>query len=117
MVTFCRTVLSGWAHRMRGRAFLALVIGAVAALGTQATSYGLVYPAADRGTKSPLVLALVAGTLLAALAAWMSVRAHRRASMPPERFLALLALVLSCFFLFVVVLGFGVPDIFLGAKD
>lgn len=102
---------------MRGRAFLALVVGALSALGSQVTSYGLVYPAADRGTKLPLVLALVAGTLLAALAAWMSVRAHRRAVVPAERFLALLVLALSCFFLFVVVVGFGVPNIFVGTKD
>jgi hypothetical protein len=102
---------------MRGRAFLALVIGALAALGTQVTSYGLVYPAADRGTKLPLVLALVAGVLLAAFAACLSLRAHRRATLASERFLALLGLVLSCFFLFVVVVGFGVPEIFVGTKD
>jgi uncharacterized membrane protein (UPF0182 family) len=102
---------------MRGRAFLALLFGALAALGTQVLSYGLVYPAGNQGSKLPLVLALINGALLAAVAAWLSVRAHRRATLESERFLALLGIVLSCFFLFVVVVGFGVPDLFLGTND
>jgi hypothetical protein len=89
----------------------------LAALGSQVLSYGLVYPAAARASKVPLVLALLAGVLLAAFAAGLSLRAHRQAVLRSERFLALLGLVLSCFFLFVVVVGFGLPDLFLGTKD
>jgi hypothetical protein len=89
----------------------------LAALGSQVLSYGLVYPAAEGGSKLPLALSLLAGALLAALAGGLSLRAHRQAVLHSERFLALLGIVLSCFFLFVVVVGFGLPDLFLGTKD
>ena len=101
----------------RNSAFLALVIGTAATLCAQVLSYGLVYPAGARHSKSPLALALLGGALGVGFAAWLSFGAYRRASLPAERFLALLSLVLSAFFLFVVLAGFGIPDLMLGVRD
>lgn len=101
---------------MRSRAFLAIVLGAVAALGAQLLCYGLVYPARSQG-KWPILLSLLAGGLLASIAAWLSARAHGNATGKSERFLALLGVVLSAFFLFVVLVGYGIPNLFLGPRD
>lgn len=95
----------------------ALTVASVAVLGTQILSYGLVYPAGAAHTKSPIGLAVLGGALLAGGCAVASFRALRRAEGDAERFTALLGLVLSGFFLFVVVIGFGVPSLILSPKD
>ena len=95
----------------------ALVLGSAAALGALTTSYGLVYPARGQQNKAPLLLALVVGSVAACVAGLLSLAAHRRATQPSERFLAVLGLVLSAFFLFVIVFGFGIPDLGLGTSD
>ena len=101
----------------RANAFSAIVLGSVAALGALTASYGLVYPARAHGSKLPLGLALLAGALSACLAGWLALAAHRRATRESERFLALLGMILSAFFLFVIVFGFGIPDLVLQARD
>ena len=98
-------------------AFLAMILATLAALGSQCLSYGLVYPAAAHGSKLPLVLALLLGSLLASLAGYLSFQSLARARVPSERFVAILGLALSGFFLFVVIFGFGIPDCFVGLKD
>lgn len=101
----------------RNRVAFALSLASAAVLGTQLLAYGLVYPAGAARTKTPIVLALLLGSLLAALAGGVSYRALRRAQGESERFTALLSLVISGFFLLVVVAGFGVPTVFLSPKD
>jgi hypothetical protein len=101
----------------RSLAFSSLTLGSVAALAALGASYGLVYPARAHHSKVPLALALAVGSLAACLAGWLSLTAHRRARQESERFLALLSLVLSGFFLFVIVIGFGIPDLILEARD
>ncbi len=101
----------------RSLGFVSIALGSLAALGALTASYGLVYPAHGQHTKLPLWLALLAGALVACLAGGLSLAAHRRASGQSERFVALLALVLSAFFLFIVVFGFGIPNIVLGTGD
>lgn len=95
----------------------ALTFASVAVLGSQVLSYGLVYPAGAAHTKSPIALAVLGGALLAGGCTIASFRALRRAQGDAERFTALLGLVLSSFFLFVVVVGFGIPSLFLSPKD
>jgi hypothetical protein len=101
---------------MRSVAFSALVVACFAALGSQLLSYGLVYPAQSHG-KLPLVLALLSGVLLAALSLAMSRAALRRAALPSERFLAVVSMAVCGFFLFVVLFGFGIPNLFLAPGD
>src|SRR5206468_2833670 len=107
-------LLLGRANPMSSRsvAFGALALAGFAALGSQLLSYGLVYPAQSRG-QLPLVLSLAAGVVLAGVALGMSLAALRRAALPSERFLAVVSISLSCFFLFVVLFGFGIPNLFL----
>jgi hypothetical protein len=100
----------------RNVAFGALSLACFAALGSQVLSYGLVYPAQSHG-KLPLVLAVAAGAGLAALALGLSIGAFRRATLPSERFLAVISMALSCYFLFVVLCGYGIPNLFLTPAD
>ncbi len=101
----------------RSQASLALALGSFAALASQSLSYALVYPAAARGSKVPVVLALVFGAVTAALAVVLGWRALARSRLPSERFLSLLAVALSGFFLLLVVVGFGIPELVLSPKD
>ncbi len=101
----------------RSLGFSSLVLGSLSALGALTASYGLVYPARGQHSKLPLWLALLGGALAACLAGGLSLAAQRRAAHESERFLALLGLVLSAFFLFIVVFGFGIPDVILGTGD
>lgn len=101
----------------RNGAFLALCIATAAVLGSQTLSYGLVYPSQSAHSKVPVLLGTLCGVLSSAVAIWLSARAKREASGPSERFMALLSLVLGCFFLFVVVAGFGIPVLFLAVRD
>jgi len=101
----------------RTTAFGALALAILAALGTLSLSYGLVYPAGAHQTKAPIALSILAGALTAAVAAWLSARAHRRAALDSERFVALLAGVISAFFLFFIVFGFAIPALILGPHD
>jgi hypothetical protein len=95
---------------------LSLALAIVAVLGSQILSYGLVYPAAAAG-KWPLAAALAAGATLASVSGALSWHALRRSAAGSERFVAGLGLALSGFLLFVVLFGFGIPDLFLGVKD
>lgn len=101
----------------QNRVALAITLASAAVLGTQTLVYGLVYPAGSARTKAPIVLGLLLGSLLSSLAGAVSYRALRRARGEPERFAAVLGLALSGFFLLVVVVGFGVPTVFLSPKD
>jgi len=101
----------------RTTAFCALTLAIVAALGSLSLSYGLVYPAGAQQTKAPIALSILAGALTAAVAGWLSARAHRSAALDSERFVAVLAGVISAFFLFVVVFGFAIPALILGPHD
>lgn len=100
----------------RGATFFALSLASVAVLGAQLASYGFVYPA-GHGLRWPLAATLLGGGALASAAALLSLRSFRRAAIESERFVALLALAVSLFFLFVVVVGFGLPHGWLGARD
>ena len=97
--------------------FSSLALGSAAALGALTASYGLVYPARASHSKAPLSMALLVGAVAACLAGWLALAANRRATQPSERFLAMIGLVLSAFFLFVVVFGFGIPDLILETGD
>jgi hypothetical protein len=101
----------------RPLALLGLVLGISAVLGSLTLSYGLVHVSARVGTRTPLVLAVALGAAAAALAAVFSLRSARRSASESERFFALLSLVLSAFFLFVIVLGYGLPQLFLRPED
>ena len=96
---------------------LALTLATAATLGTQVLMYGLVYPAGASGTKTPLGLAWCGGALLASMAAFVCWRALRRSRTDSERFVALLGLLVSGFFLFVVLAGFGIPNLWLNPRD
>ena len=96
--------------------FGGLALACFAALGSQLLSYGLVYPAQSHG-KLLLVLALAAGVGLAALALGLSIGGLRRAVLPSERFVAVISIALSCYLLFVVLFGYGIPDLFLTSTD
>ena len=100
----------------RKSALFALIIGSLAALGSQLLGYGLVYPAKALG-KSPLALAVFGGAAAAAGAIWLSARALQRSETQSERFVSQLGLLVACFFLFVIVFGFGIPDLLLSPKD
>jgi len=97
--------------------FASLALGSASVLGTLTLVYGLVYPSANAATKLPLLAAIVAGALLAQLAAAFSLRTLRRADTESERFFALLSLVSAVFFSFVIVFGFGIPALVLGVHD
>jgi CHASE3 domain sensor protein len=101
----------------RSLGFSSLILGSGAALGALTASYGLVYPARANHTKAPLAVALLVGAVAACFAGWLALSAHRRATQRSERFLAIVGLVLSAFFLFVVVFGFGIPDLVLETGD
>ena len=101
----------------RTSAFLSLALAIVSVLGTLTLAYGLVYPSGALDTKLPIVLAIFVGVMSGQLAAALALRAHRRANAEPERFFALVALVLGAFFSFVMVLGFGIPVLLLGVHD
>jgi hypothetical protein len=101
----------------RSTAFFALTVAIVAALGSLSLSYGLVYPSGAHHSKVPIALSILAGALTAAVAGWLSARAHRHAALDSERFVALLAGVISAFFLFVIVFGFAIPALILGPHD
>jgi hypothetical protein len=64
-----------------------------------------------------LYLALLGGVALCGIAVWLSIRALRGAAVHSVRFLALLSFALSAFFLFVVLVGFGIPNLFLSPLD
>jgi hypothetical protein len=98
-------------------AFLALALASITTLGAQVVSYGLVYPARAENSKFPLILALLSGTIATVCAIVLALVAFRRASLDSERFTALLSLLLGAFFLFVVVAGFGIPELFLEPRD
>ncbi|HEX3773344.1 MAG TPA: hypothetical protein VHV51_02710 [Polyangiaceae bacterium] len=98
------------------RAALSIALATFAVLGTQVLSYGLVYPA-RYASKWPLALALLAGSAIALGATGLSLQSLRGAATRAERFVALISLILSSFFLFVIIFGFGVPDLLLGATD
>jgi hypothetical protein len=95
----------------------ALALGTLAVLGTLTLAYGLVYPSGAHETKLPLVLAICGGAICAQFAVVFGLRSHRRADGEAERFFALLSLATAAFFLFVVVLGFGIPALVLGVHD
>jgi cytochrome c oxidase subunit III len=101
----------------RSLASRGMILGGGAALATQIVSYALVYPAAKWQSKTPVVIALLGGAGVAVVAVMLSVWALRRSRLESERFLSLLAIVLNAFFLFIVLVGFGVPALFLGARD
>jgi hypothetical protein len=93
-----------------------LVLGAFAVLASQVLSYGLVYPARSHG-KFPLYLALFGGVALCAVAAWLARRALRGEALESVRFLALVSFAISAFFLFVVLVGYGIPNLLLSPLD
>lgn len=101
----------------RSLTLLALALGVSAVLGSLSLSYGLVYVSARLGDRTPLVLGTLLGAVTAAVAGALSLVAHRRASSRSERFFALLGLALSVFFLFVILLGYGLPQLFLRPED
>jgi hypothetical protein len=94
-----------------------IVLASVAGLFTQGLSYALVYPARAQGSKLIIVLSLVAGGVLTAFAGLLSIQARRRANVESERFLALVGLVLSAFFLFLIAFGFGIPSLVHALRD
>jgi len=95
---------------------LALVLATFAVLSSQMLSYGLVYPARYL-SKWPIVLGIVLGAALAFIAGALSLRSYRVAAPGGERFLAAIGLIVSGFFFFVIVLGFGIPSWVLGPRD
>ncbi|HKO46127.1 MAG TPA: hypothetical protein VJV79_00300 [Polyangiaceae bacterium] len=101
----------------RMHSVLSISLAAASVLGTLSAAYGLVYPARSYGGKPLVLVAVVGGALLTCGALWLALFAQRRASKDSERFFARLALCLSGFLLFVVVLGFGIPCLLLGAND
>lgn len=101
----------------RNAAFLALCLGTAAVLGSQTLCYGLVYPSQSAHNKLPIVLGALCGVLSSVVAIWLSARARRDAAERSERFMALLSLALGCFFLFIVVAGFGIPVVLLSPRD
>jgi hypothetical protein len=101
----------------RVASFVALTLGALAALGTLTSAYGLVYPSGSHDTKQPLAWAIFAGALLAQLGLVIGFRSYRGARSESERFFALLALASAAFMLFLVVFGFGIPALVLGVHD
>jgi len=101
----------------RMSSFLALALGIFTILGTQMLAYGLVYPSGAHHTKLPIFCALLGGALSASSATALALRSHRLAGNDSERFFALLAWATTAFFLFVVVLGFGIPALVLGTHD
>lgn len=101
----------------RATSSLSLAVATIAALGTLTLAYGLVYPAGGSNSKLPIAAAIAGGALLVAIAGFLALGARRHAAQESEQFLSLLALSLSIFFLFVVVLGLGIPAFVLGAHD
>jgi hypothetical protein len=101
----------------RTLAFLGLVLGAFTALAAETLSYSLVYPAATRGSKLLIAVAVLLGVFIEGVAVAMCWRALHRSVLASERFFGVLALALSGFFLFVVLFGFGIPGLVLGVKD
>ena len=101
----------------RSWAASAIALAGAAAPFTQAVGYALVHPARAQGSKLFVVLSLLAGGLLTAVAGWLSLHARRRSSVDSERFLALIGLALSAFFLFVIAFGFGIPSLVHGLRD
>ena len=101
----------------RVSSFLTLSLGILTVLGTQVLAYGLVYPSGARDSKLPLACALVGGALCAQALTALGLRSYRLAGSESERFFALLAWSMTAFFLFVVVLGFGIPTWVLGLHD
>ena len=101
----------------RNSALLALALAAVAALGSQVLSYGLVYPAKAQHTRLPVVFGLLSGGVATSCAIALAFLALRRSSLTSERFVARLSLLVGVFLLLVVVAGFGIPALFLEAKD
>ena len=95
----------------------AIALSTAAVLGSEVLSYALVYPARPHGTRLGLMLALIAGSAMAGLASLISWRALHRSSRSADRFFALLGFVISLFFLFVLVAGFGIPQLILSPKD
>lgn len=95
----------------------ALVVGTAAVLGTQVLSYGLVYPAANAHSRMPLWLALASGCSFGLLALLFALAAWRRANDKPQRFVALVGIAITGFFLFVIVFGFGIPTLVLNPQD
>ena len=98
---------------------LALVLGPAAAAGSQLAGYALVHDAAARGGTWVLRLALVVGVIVAA--SGIAIAAHvlrrRRDVVESDRFVAVLAIVVDAFFLFVVLVGFGLPTFLVHPTD
>jgi hypothetical protein len=101
----------------RSLSLLALCSAVLATLGSQLLCYGLVYPAAARASKLPLVAGLALGASITLLSCLVSLISLRRAAVPAEKFFALLSAAVSGFLLFVVLAGFGIPQLLLGLKD
>jgi hypothetical protein len=108
----------------RTTAMLAIFVGPVAAAIAQLVSYALVHRAAVQGSRdmSPGVTAVAASAVLIGL--FLSWRAFRwRGGVQStevegvDRFLAAVGVAMNLFFLFVIVAGFGLPQLILDPVD
>jgi vacuolar-type H+-ATPase subunit I/STV1 len=101
----------------RPLALLGLVVAGSAVLGSLTSNYALVQLSARIGSRAPVILSTLLGAAGASFAAALSLRALRRSGVQSERFFALLGLVLSAFCLFVILVGYGLPQAFLRPGD
>jgi hypothetical protein len=109
----------------RATAMLAIFIGPVVCATDQLVSYALVHRAAAQGSHHsfPGVTAMAAGIVFFGLfLSWRVFRLRTDARRGEEvegvdRFLAVVGLAMNLFFLLVVVVGFGLPQLFLHPAD
>jgi hypothetical protein len=110
----------------RATAVLAIFVGPVVCATDQLVSYALVHRAAVRGSPAffPGITALAASAviLLGLFLSWRVFRwqgdargGEREGGV--DRFLAVVGLAMNLFFLVVVVVGFGLPQVFLHPTD
>ena len=99
----------------RSRAVLAVFVGPAACLVNLVVGYVL----SDRSSKVPMLAASAIAAVVAAIGLLVSGGILRRRTevFEVDRFVAALGIATNAFFLFVVVVGFGTPEMLLGLAD
>lgn len=103
----------------RAIAMMSMFFGPVAAAADELTSYALTYDAARRGHNALLFVVTAVAAAIATTGLLLAVRVLRRKTevFEPDRFVAMVAILVNAFFLAAVLVGYGMPKLLLHPTD
>jgi hypothetical protein len=103
----------------RSTALVTLFVGPMAAAASLLVNYFLAYPTRPGATNAPLFVVTAVAAVLTFAGLFFACRAFRERDELPEvdRFLVSLSIGSNVFFLFVVLVGYGLPPLVLRPTD